>query len=85
VLEQTPSPLGVVLKTKELLTDNRQVREQVVCLQCELRKIRCLKDLADFQRAKTTEAVPMWGGFFADDVTIHEPKWKSGDAEHARL
>jgi hypothetical protein len=48
----------VVLKTKGLLTDIRQVRQQVLCLQRELRKIRCSKDLADFQRARMPEAVP---------------------------
>jgi hypothetical protein len=46
----------------------------VLCLQREIRKICSLKDLADFQRAETTEAVPLWDGFFADDVTIHRPK-----------
>jgi hypothetical protein len=50
-------------ETKDLLTDNRQVREQVHCLQRVLRKIRYLQDLASCQRAKTTEAVPAWDGF----------------------
>src|ERR1041385_8673541 len=56
--DRYPLPLGVVLKTIELLTDIREVREQVLCLQCELRKIRCLKDLSNFQRARTPKAVP---------------------------
>ncbi len=51
------------MKTKELLTDNRSVREQVLCLQRIPRKVRSLLDLADFQRAKTTEGVPMWDAF----------------------
>ena len=48
---------------KDLATDNRQVRQQVLCLQRIFCKIRSLKDLASCQRAKTTEAAPLWDGF----------------------
>jgi hypothetical protein len=73
-------------ETKELATDIRQVREQVVCLQRVPRKIRYPLDLSVFQRARKPEAVPkserLRQGIHLDDARVRESEWKSGDDGH---
>jgi hypothetical protein len=39
-------------------------------------------ELANCQRAETTEAVPQWDGFGIDDVTVRESMANFGDDEH---
>ena len=65
-------------ETKDLATDNRGIREQLVCWQHILRKNRYLLDLADFQRSETPQAVPkaerLRRGICLDDVNIRDSK-----------
>jgi hypothetical protein len=77
MIEQIPTPCmggGDPMKQKTYARITVEPLAKLLCLHRDLRKNRCSKELANFQRAKTTEAVPLWDGFGVDDVTIRDPK-----------
>jgi hypothetical protein len=40
-------------------------------------------DLAELSKSQNCGSRPAEGRLLTDDVTLHDPKWKSGDGGHA--